>query len=658
MRKPLQPFDYTARDFDSIKRFFIDWIRERYPDEFTDFTESQLGIMIAELWAGIGEILSYNLDRAANELFITTARQRRSLVRHAALVGYKPSAATSASCDLFLQTDILLNYTSDITIAPQVIYAGDIAFQITDTYTISRKTASFGTGWSVNGGVTNPNPQISAAEGQPATLNVYATGGPFQAYEMQRGPIIDGTMRVVIGNAEWTEVDSLIYGDPDDPSNTNIYELELDGDDIPTVRFGSYISGSSPTEGSIIAFSYRIGGGSVGNIAEGTLLGPVRATVDGNSIQIPVYNTQATGGTDRESDDRIRQFAPQWGRTTDRAVTLTDYIVLCSGFSDPQYGYVAKAGVIADPTDGLSNVVTPYVWAEDEKRNLVSCSQALKDSLRAFLERRRTLAVFINEVQDGENVTLNVDLSYRRVEAYPKAGLEAAITRSVKEYFLSPTVRIHGDIRISDLFSVIINVPGVDWCHVEAIRTGTGDDLPRNVTGDVEDIESDVLYSTQPSEVNVVRIPVGSSRVADYYANYHIVIGSQDRRIIQSTADNSGTVDLTIEEEFDPGVTAGQAFTITHPRRIKLGASTQDPNLSTRPLVNRVLVIPEVLSSGASRIRSIVAYDSTSGVAIVDKDWPKGTYPDSTMEYTVTRDYRAIPSRAFVIGSVNLTEVR
>lgn len=59
-----------------------------------------LGVMIAEWWATIGEILEFYNDEIANEGFLATARQDVSVTRLIGLLGYRPRPALAATATL------------------------------------------------------------------------------------------------------------------------------------------------------------------------------------------------------------------------------------------------------------------------------------------------------------------------------------------------------------------------------------------------------------------------------------------------------------------------------------------------------------------------------------------------------------------------------
>jgi hypothetical protein len=86
---PPEPvLDYMAKDYASFRRLMLDLIPQKNPS-WTARNPSDLGIALVELFAYVGDDLSYFQDAVANEAYLETARQRISARRHARLVDYR-----------------------------------------------------------------------------------------------------------------------------------------------------------------------------------------------------------------------------------------------------------------------------------------------------------------------------------------------------------------------------------------------------------------------------------------------------------------------------------------------------------------------------------------------------------------------------------------
>lgn len=98
--------DYMARDYDSLLQAMRALIPEKLP-EWTDYqSQADFGNVLLQLFAHMGDILSYYQDRVANESFLETAQQRRSVIQHLRLIGYQLSTAAPASAILTLTVPV------------------------------------------------------------------------------------------------------------------------------------------------------------------------------------------------------------------------------------------------------------------------------------------------------------------------------------------------------------------------------------------------------------------------------------------------------------------------------------------------------------------------------------------------------------------------
>jgi hypothetical protein len=83
--------NFSAFDYNSIKESLLDYVKLYFPEDFNDYIESSEFIAILELFAYVGELLSYRIDLNAHENFITTAQRKESILRLAKLISYKAS---------------------------------------------------------------------------------------------------------------------------------------------------------------------------------------------------------------------------------------------------------------------------------------------------------------------------------------------------------------------------------------------------------------------------------------------------------------------------------------------------------------------------------------------------------------------------------------
>ncbi|WP_282004280.1 baseplate J/gp47 family protein [Propioniciclava sinopodophylli] len=100
---PQPVLDYLARDWPALRRRLLDRFSSQVP-AWTDQSSADIGVTLIELMAHLGDLYAYRQDAAAVEAYLTTARMRTSVRRHARLLGYPMGDGCSARTWLALTT--------------------------------------------------------------------------------------------------------------------------------------------------------------------------------------------------------------------------------------------------------------------------------------------------------------------------------------------------------------------------------------------------------------------------------------------------------------------------------------------------------------------------------------------------------------------------
>ena len=82
--------DFQSYNFETLRKSFIDYLRQYYPESFNDFVESSEFVAMLDLIAFMGQSLAFRVDLNSRENFLDTAERRDSVVNLAKLVGYTP----------------------------------------------------------------------------------------------------------------------------------------------------------------------------------------------------------------------------------------------------------------------------------------------------------------------------------------------------------------------------------------------------------------------------------------------------------------------------------------------------------------------------------------------------------------------------------------
>ena len=115
--------DYNARNFSDVRQQLITFIQQYYPEVFSDFNDASVGMMLLELNAAVGDMLSFHTDRLFNETQINYAQERSSLLEMARTFGLNvPGKRPSITIVDWTVTNIPVNGdTFDISYAPKIL---------------------------------------------------------------------------------------------------------------------------------------------------------------------------------------------------------------------------------------------------------------------------------------------------------------------------------------------------------------------------------------------------------------------------------------------------------------------------------------------------------------------------------------------------------
>jgi hypothetical protein len=495
--------DYTARDFETIKAALISNIRTRFPNDWQDFTESNVGIALLELVAYVGDVLNFMIDLVANEQYVTTAQDRSSMIRLCRLIGYELKAPTAAGVNLVATIAAPQVVNIIIEEGTTIAAANGVPFEILDDYIIP---------------IGDTETTVVATEGSPVTDTFSSDGTSFQRIKLNQASDIHNSIEVIVDGDTWTKQESLAFGDGDD----KIYIVEHDADGFAFIMFGDGISGAAPALGAVIEANYRVGGGVRGNIN----VGQIQAVVDGlkqgsfpeEFVSVTLINEErGSGGEEAETVDHARIFAPRSVKTNGRAVTQEDFITLASLFNDPTFGSPAYASARLKQRVPELNTVEVFLWSRDSEGNPIPPSTALKTAVQAYFDNNGAGAVRLicvdTEVKDGVNIYIDFFVEIVVLSDFSSSQVVTDVKASIEELFDSPAIQPGQDIRLSQVYRAVQSTTGVKHALVQRMRAskkdsysiGTGTGAPQLIVG---------TTVNDPLE-NTVRITFGTSVITD-----------------------------------------------------------------------------------------------------------------------------------------------
>ena len=272
--------DYLARDFSSLNSALNDFAARYYP-EWGERIPADMGVMITELFAALGDEFSYIQDRFALEAYLETASQRRSLMRLARLVDYLPDPGRNATCLLALQmaAKALVSAATTIDFATRPLF-----WAVPE----GRPAVPFELGTSIDDDTKllvhpswNAMPLYLADEGEPC-LEAGAT-------ELLLAPAAGNvslplTLQVAAGGAAWVGRTMILWSRPKDPSvPVRAFPITITEVDT-TVTDPLILQGGNPTHLTRIKWAAAQAITNAIRIEETVLLGNVAPAVAGRTL--------------------------------------------------------------------------------------------------------------------------------------------------------------------------------------------------------------------------------------------------------------------------------------------------------------------------------------------------------------------------------------
>ena len=440
---------YLNKDFDGFKQKLLEFAQVYYPDTFNDFSDTSAGLMLIEMAAYVGDVLSFYGDNQVQENFLEFAKQRDNLLSLAYTHGYFPQVTTAGitGIDIFQllpattefgQVKPDYNYAMILANGAQIKSSNDssVFFYIEDQVNFTTSGSFDPTTVSVYSVDSSNNPNFyllkKTASASAGTLKsaafTFTTPEKFATIQVQDTNIIeivkvtdsDGNIyHEVPYLAQETIFDSVTNIASNDPTlaqynDTTPYLLKVKkvprrfikrfkSDNTLEIQFGPGVS-SNPDEiitpnpdniGLGLPYGTVLDSGSVSFFGSG-LDNTLKTTVSGS---LAFSNPEAaTGGGDGDTNEDIRRKSIAQYPTQLRTVTKDDYAIRSLSLPS-KYGKVSKVYVTQENQETSqnseelydTNTLSLYILSQNNINDLVIADPALKENLRVFLAEYRML---------------------------------------------------------------------------------------------------------------------------------------------------------------------------------------------------------------------------------------------------------------------------
>lgn len=338
----IMQIDYTSRDFAALKADLIELIKERSETTWDPTDYSDLGHILVETFAYMGDIMSHYLDRIANETTIDTAIQRKTLLSFAKLYDYVLSGPTPATVNVTFTNTRTDGVAIDIPIGTQVMAPlsfgaySEVYFETTAAATAVAPGVPITLPCQEGKTVNTDKPDLidnTYNIALPANIGT-SDGRSNQTFTIPEVGIVNKSITIYVGQGiafgSWTYVDNLFQAGPAD----KVFTTVPNEDGSINILFGDNVNGAIPPSGQLISATYKLSVGSAGNIKS---LSITEVTFFPGNLdpQVTAYFTvsnsgPATGGADGDTFVNIKNKIKAAVLTRRRAVTLEDFAYLAT----------------------------------------------------------------------------------------------------------------------------------------------------------------------------------------------------------------------------------------------------------------------------------------------------------------------------------------
>jgi hypothetical protein len=314
---------FTNLDFDQIKTSIKDYLRANSTFTDFDFEGSNFSVLIDTL-AYNTYITAFNSNMIVNESFLDSATLRENVVSLARNIGYVPRSRTAAKAQISFNVPISTD-TPIVTLQAGLVCVGDVdnssyTFSIPDNISTSviNGTASFN--------------NIDVYQGTFLTKQFTVDGSLDQRFIINNSYVDTSTISVYVKGindtglgVEYSLVDNILNVD----SSSRIYLIQEVQDEKYELLFGDGLIGKKLENNAVITVTYIVTDGKEGNGASSfSFSGSIKSANGGfpslGNITIAT-NQSSQNGSDIESVDSIKYFAPRIYSSQYRAVTARDY---------------------------------------------------------------------------------------------------------------------------------------------------------------------------------------------------------------------------------------------------------------------------------------------------------------------------------------------
>ena len=300
-------------------------------------------------------------------------------------------------------------------------------------------------------------------------LTTTANGQGGQRYTLSSANVVDKSVQVKVYEdgvtlTNYQHVARIATANTGD----RVFVTSVTADGDTEVIFGTIINGFIPPTGSKVTATYASSSGESGNLPANSVVG-YKASPPADVKT--TTSSSMSGGLNEESIASLKRSIPSVISAQNRAVTRNDFVALSL-----QVDGVAKAAVsfgpsTAGPSAGNASVTIFPQAQRSDYLTTTDLSQAVTATMQtaviSAIQPRALLGVNVYCASTITWTKIDVKPTIYVNEKYVATWVKRDVENALNQLFEFDNVFFGQRIALGQVYRIILNVPGVDYCTIE-----------------------------------------------------------------------------------------------------------------------------------------------------------------------------------------------
>jgi len=535
----LTKFHITNRDYNSIYQELLDAI-PNISQNWKSTEDSDPGIVLVKLISILGDMLSYNHDRAVLEAYPATVLQRKNASQIFKLVGYKMHWYQSANC----YATLINNTASTKTIPPFSIFSTiDNSIKYTNTEEIIVPSNSEG------------NVLVNLIQGTPILpykiINSLNTDWHSQyAFNILTSDIVDNkiyindNLNIDENHITLIDNDGVKWEQVNDLSTTMMvgkyFEFDIDALDKPYIKLINYWNDYNI---SMFKLFYILSDGINGQVLENTLITFNPADDSLSYTDITIINELSTAGKNPETADEAREESVKYINTYNTLITLDDFTKATKRIEGVANCITTDKTTDPDGDSMESYQINVYITPEEsymdsEEIDLEVFEQQIFEQLRDYKLMPLTITVKtdgINEYHWNVGATIYLKEPVNLDNAH---NIIVKINNILKAYYSVERINYNSILSITNLINVIMSIDpliyNIDLDYIKYYKDVGGVDVEVSK----EEVTGNYLFTNETYSLFLageITATLEKNSATIDYENFNITIEKENTPLAKAT---------------------------------------------------------------------------------------------------------------------------